>query len=46
MDDYEEHNEALAAEEEQRIEDDWRHEQAIADHLSDLEADDDRGWSR
>jgi hypothetical protein len=41
MDDYDDHAEAMAAEEEQRIEDDWRHEQAVADHPDDLERSDD-----
>lgn len=40
-DDYDDHNEAMAAEEERRIEDVYLRERAIAEHLADLERDDD-----
>lgn len=35
--DYDDHAEALAAEEEQRIEDDYQHEMAIAENMRDQE---------
>jgi hypothetical protein len=38
MDDYDDHAEALAAEEEQRIEDDYQHEMAIAENMAEREA--------